>query len=175
MKRILLGVLLLSCAACLGPVAENQAGASSASTGSDAGLDAGAADAGTTTSFTGVVRPDCAPTDALAYRFVLDGVSVTCASSAPAGLTVQVWSRDLSPRTLTFIGSAFGGAGNANLCNGTACVGLDTGTFTITEFVNGVVVGTFDLHFLDGSTRKGSFSTPVCAVGDGGLPPVLCG
>lgn len=168
MRHILLGLALVSwVGGCGGDDDDSGDGGSiaDASTGGDGGGDA-ATDALAGPYARQVVRPSCAPNDALSTKVLLglpDQEDECAVDDLAPNLTLEVWTRDIeAPITFTFApGEALG---TATLCPGgeAPCTTFESGSITFRSFAQGEsAAGTWILYG-EGDPLSGSFGASWC-------------
>jgi hypothetical protein len=134
----------------------------------DAGTshDAGVTDAGTRPDagvfLYGAVKPDCAPNDGPAFRFVLSDVPVDCSylDSASEGFYVWLWAAELQPRSYS-LAPDLSSEGQACLCGVVANQALG-GSVTLDVVTDAGVSGRIDATFMSGSQRHDAFQVLMC-------------
>lgn len=112
---------------------------------------------------TAIVENSCAPDDGPALEFKLEIEAPVCGAQ-PVGekLRLLLWQGGPLPAGVYPVGEQTGFAtyqvGNNEPVNSVA------GTLTIESWVGDVVVGSYDLTFVDDSARQGAFTGPFCMV-----------
>jgi hypothetical protein len=164
MRTMLLVCTLGLLAGCFHPMEEGPPGDGGVDAGHlpDAGtLDAGPGPDGGVVLY-GAVKPDCAPNDGPAFRFLLSDVPVDCAAldSTSEGFYVWLWASALEPRAYP-IGLGFSLEGQACLC-GVVGDNATSGTVTLDVVTDAGVTGHIDATFQSGTERHDAFHVLVC-------------
>ena len=112
---------------------------------------------------TSIVENDCAPNDGAALQFKLEVESPACGTAlAGEKLRILLWQGGPLPAGVYPIGGQFGFA-TYQVGNNEPTNSVD-GTLTIESWVGDLVVGSYDLTFVDNSVRQGDFVGPFCMI-----------
>ena len=112
---------------------------------------------------TSIVENDCAPDDGAALQFKLEVESPVCGTAlAGEKLRILLWQGGPLPAGVYPIGEQFGFA-TYQVGNNEPTNSVD-GTLTIESWVGDLVVGSYDLTFVDNSVRQGDFVGPFCMI-----------
>lgn len=145
-------------------------GESSTSEGSSTGSttvattdDASSSSGGVEPVGTSIVENNCAPDDGAALEFKLEVEAPVCGTQlAGEGLRIFLWQGGPLPAGVYPIGEQTGFA-TYQIGNDEPTNSVD-GTLTIESWVGDLVVGSYDLTFIDNSVRQGDFVGPFCMV-----------
>lgn len=125
--------------------------------------DVSSSSGGVEPSGTSIVENDCAPDDGSALQFKIEVEAPVCgAQLAEEKLRILLWQGGPLPAGVYPIGEQTGFA-TYQIGNDEPTNSVD-GTLTIESWVGDLVVGSYELTFVDDSVRQGDFSGPFCMV-----------
>ena len=140
---------------------ESSSGADTSGTSGSDGGDSSGTSGGLEPAGTAVVEDACAPNDGPAVQFRFEVSEPVCgAQSTGEGLHLFLWQGGpLAPGDYSLteqMGFASYQVGNDEPTNSV------DGTLTIDSWVGDLVIGSYQLNFVDDSTREGVFAGPFC-------------
>jgi hypothetical protein len=163
MKRTLLFLTSVVMTACFQPAMETAAPVSSVDAGAGGGVGGGGEalpDGGA--ALYAAAKPDCAPDDGPAWKFLLSPTPVTCDDLAfeSEGFYLWLWAGDVEVRNYS-IGTTSPTEGAACLC-GAIGDQATAGSVTIHTSTDAGIAGRLNATFSTGTERRDDFNAILC-------------